>query len=55
MKQKFKERVGPQNINEKLINTEYDAFKLFFCDKVYNEIIRASKEKYQQKYQIPIP
>jgi hypothetical protein len=46
MKEAFQERVGPQNIDEKLINSEYDAFKLFFCDKVYANIIKCSVEKY---------
>lgn len=32
MLEKFTQNVGHQNLDKRLIETEYDAFKLFYCD-----------------------
>jgi hypothetical protein len=35
MKEPFKEHFGPINLENTIINDEYDAFRLFFDDEIY--------------------
>ena len=50
MKEPFRSQYGPSNIENKVINDEYDAFKLFFDDEIYDTIIKYTLEKNYNHY-----
>jgi Transposase IS4 len=33
-----------------VVDCEYDAFKLFYCDKVYETILKATEARYHEYY-----
>jgi hypothetical protein len=45
MREPFKSHQGPINLENKEINDEYDAFKLFFDQEIYETIIKYTLEK----------
>ncbi|CAK81814.1 unnamed protein product (macronuclear) [Paramecium tetraurelia] len=50
MRQVFdKSASGPRSIDKSKIKSEYDAFRLFFDNDIYNTIIKHTRERYQQK------
>jgi hypothetical protein len=50
MKEPFKQRFGPKNLENFTITNEYDAFRLFFDDEIYTTIIKYTLEKNYNRY-----
>jgi hypothetical protein len=45
MRDSFTAHCGPINLDNNEINDEYDAFKLFFDNEIYETIIKYTLEK----------
>ena len=50
MSDKFQGDYGAINMDSSVVQSEYDVFKLFFNDEIYDLIIRNSRERYEEKY-----
>lgn len=50
MKQVYTGETGPKNFNQDIIQTEYDAFRLFFDEEVYDYILQHTHDYYHDQY-----